>query len=159
MAKNNYVYISVTNSGKIFKLDTTNPNSIDEDSLVEFASVPGANGLTIHNNTMYIASYPADGQTTTENVIYKIEDIDHPIVEKFIDRPGQYDGLAIYGNRLYFTNWVNNEVGYINLSNKEVHLLDIEGVKLNGPADITILEDKLYIPNLPSSQLVITELE
>ena len=157
--KEDYAYISVTNTGKIFKLDISNPNEITEDKLEEYATVIGANGLAIDGNKMYIASYPADGVTIPDNVIYVIDNLDAPMVEKLIDREGQYDGLAIHQDKLYFTNWINGEVGYIDLKTKAVELLDIEGVDITGPADITILNDTLYIPNLPSSELIVYSLK
>lgn len=154
----NSAYVSVTNTDKIYKLDISAPDSLAIANLTEFATVTGPNGLVLDNQTMYIASYPADGNTTANNVIYKIEDITNPQVEKFITREGQYDGLSLYDSKLYFTSWVNSEIGYVDLGTKETELLTIEGATLTGPADITILNDTLYIPNLPSSEVVIVPL-
>lgn len=151
-------YISVTDTDKIYSLDISNPKHLSSEDLSVFANVKGANGLVIDGKTMYIASYPANGKTTSENVIYKIKSISSPKVEKLFDRAGQYDGLAIKGNRLYFTNWVNGEVGYVNLINNKVELLNMNGVKITGPADISILNGKLYIPNLPSSETIVVTL-
>lgn len=152
-------YISVTNSGKIFKLDISNPSELSEKNLQEYISVVGANGLVIDDNKMYIASYPPDGITTPENVIYMIGNLNSPRVEKLIDREGQYDGLAIHHDKLYFTNWVNGEVGFVDLKTKDIKFLEIKDVKLTGPADITILNDTLYIPNLPASELILFSLK
>ena len=154
-----HAYISVTDNGKIYKLDISNPSELNESKLHEYATVVGANGLAIHDKKMYIASYPADGITTADNVIYVIEEIDKPVVEKLFDREGQYDGLAIYHDKLYFTNWVNGEVGYVDLTTKAVELLNIKDTTITGPADITILNDTLYIPNLPSSELIVYSLK
>ena len=145
--KNN-AYISVTNTGKIFKLD------LFSHELIEYTVVPGANGLFISNDVMYVASYPANGIVTNNNVIYLIQNIDHPKPIKFIDTPGQYDGLALHHNKLYFTNWINGEIGYINISNKEITTVKIEGLRLKGPADISILNNELYIPDLPESRII-----
>lgn len=156
--KDNTAYISVTNSGRIFKLDISVPDSLDEKKLEEFINVPGANGLVIDNHKMYVTSYPADGKTTDANVIYIIDDLKSPTVKKLIERPGQYDGIALNHDKLYFTNWTNTEVGFIDLKTKEIELLHINGATLTGPADISILNDTLYIPNLPSSELIILPL-
>lgn len=147
-------YISVTNTGKIFKLDLSNPANLTSANLSEYADVTGANGLLLEGKTLYVASYPADGNTTAENVIYKIADIAHPVVEKLIDRAGQYDGLAIKGDKLYFSSWVGPEIGYVDLKSNQVTLLPMTGATLTGPADLTVVGDKLYIPNLPSSQVI-----
>ena len=147
-------YISVTNTGKIFTLNLTNLDNLTSDDLEEYMEVIGANGLVLDDTKLYIASYPADGNTTANNVIYIIEDINNPSLEKLIERPGQYDGLALYNDKLYFTNWVDGEVGFIDLDNNQVTLIEIPEVTFAGPADISILNDTLYIPDLPNSRLV-----
>lgn len=151
-------YISVTNTGKIFKLNLSKPEALSAADLSEYATVVGANGLLLDNKRMYIASYPADGVTTADNVIYIIGDLANPNPEKFITREGQYDGVAIAGNKLYFSSWVNGEIGYVDMTTKKVEIVLIEAAKLTGPADITILKDKLYIPNLPASEVVVIPL-
>lgn len=153
-----YAYISVTNTGKIFKLNRTNLSHVSSSDLSEYASVTGANGLVIDGNKMYITSYPADGKTTADNVIYIIEKMDTPAPQKLITREGQYDGIACSSGKLYFSSWVNGEIGYVDLKTKAVKLLSIENAKLTGPADISIFQNKLYIPNLPASEIVVIPL-
>lgn len=151
-------YISVTNTGNIYTLDTSLPKKEIAESLKLYTNIPGANGLEIEDDVMYIASYPPDGVTTANNVIYTISNLRSPLPRKLFDRMGQYDGLAVEDNRLYFTNWVDGEVGYINLVTNEVTLLDMGELNFSGPADITIEDEILYIPDLPNSRLVIYEL-
>lgn len=148
-------YISVTNSGKIFKLNIATPAEITAEDLTPYADVVGANGLVIDGESIYVASYPADGVTTEDNVIYKIENINTPEVAKLIEREGQYDGLAKRGNRLYFTNWIDGEFGYVELDTKEVVIEKFgEGVAFAGPADISLLDGVIYLPDLPNSRIV-----
>lgn len=155
----NDAYISVTNSGKIFKLNIASPAEITADDLTPYADIVGANGLVIDGESIYIASYPADGVTTKDNVIYKIEDIKAPVPTKFIERKGQYDGLAMSGDRLYFTNWIDGEFGYVELETKEVVIENLgEGVAFAGPADMSLLDGVIYLPDLPNSRLVKIEL-
>ncbi len=158
--EDNNAYISVTNSGKVFKLDISNPANLSKDMIVEYATVSGANGIVIEDKTMYIASYPADGVTTDKNTIYIIKNIDNPKVEKLISRQGQYDGLALSDkkDRLYFTNWIDGEVGYIVLDTKEVVIMDIN-YTFAGPADMTYDDGKLYIPDLPNSKIVTIDVD
>ena len=153
-------YISVTNTDKIFKLDISNPTSLTKEMIVEHTTIPGANGIVIEDEKMYVASYPADGVTTDKNTIYVVENIAAPKVEKLISRPGQYDGLALSDkkDRLYFTNWVDGEVGYIVLDTKEVVIMDIN-YTFAGPADMIYEDGKLYIPDLPNSKIVIIDVE
>ena len=118
-------------------------------------TVPGANGIVIRGDTMYIASYPPDGVTTQDNVIYRIDNISTPVATKLFDRPGQYDGLALSGDgsRLYFTNWVDSEVGYYDLGTGKTELLT-PGVGIEGPARLSTDGKKLYVPDLPGSKVV-----
>ena len=47
----------------------------------------------------------------------------------------------------------------MDLSSKDITYHHIEGADLSGPADISILNDTLYIPNLTASELVIVSLK
>ncbi|MFR9651783.1 MAG: hypothetical protein SNG35_07160 [Rikenellaceae bacterium] len=151
-------YISVTNTGNIYTLNVASPANLSSESLQLYTTIPGANGLVIEDDVMYIASYPPDGNTTADNVIYTVENLRNPTPRKLFNRMGQYDGLAIEDDRLYFTNWVDGEVGYLDLKTNAVTLLDMGELSFSGPADITIEDDILYIPDLPNSRLVIYEL-
>ena len=157
--KDHTAYISVTNSDKIYSLDISDPYNLNEKHLEEFVTIPGPNGLVIDGYKMYVASYAADEVTTDANVIYVIENINTPVYKKLIDQPGQYDGLALKDDKLYFTNWIGAKVGYIDLATMHVEYLPLDYLSLAGPADITISNDKLYIPNLPASQVIIYPLK
>ena len=155
----NTLYITVTNTGSIYSLDVSSPTQLDTAGLKPYITIPGANGIVIRNDTMYIASYPPDGTTTPDNVIYYIDNISTPVANKLFDRPGQYDGLALSedGQRLYFTNWVGPEIGYYDLTTQSVEILD-PGTELMGPARISLKGDSLYIPDLPNSKVVVLPL-
>lgn len=154
----NTLYVTVTNTGSIYSLDVTNPAAIDTAGLRPYITVPGANGIAISGDTMYIASYPPDGHTTSDNVIYYVENISTPVVTKLFDRPGQYDGLALSedGNRLYFTNWVGSEVGFYDFETGTIVTLD-PGTPIGGPARLSLHDGKLYVPDLPGSRVVVVE--
>lgn len=154
----NDLFVSVTNSGNIYKINIANTDDIGSLIPILWSNVTGANGLVIDGNKMYIASYPADGVTTDNNVVYVIEDINTPNPEKLISKPGQYDGLALSKDSkwLYVSNWSAAGIISINLATKKVEPISIK-TKLAGPADISIDNNKLYIPDLPNSQIVIVE--
>ena len=155
-ASGNRLFITVTNSGNIYSLEINPGEAVDSSALTFYTNVPGANGIVINGNTMYIASYPADGITTEDNVIYVIEDINTPEITKLTDKAGQYDGLALNedGTKLYYTSWVNGEVGYYDFATKAMVPIDL-GIKLDGPARIAYSNGKLYIPDLPNSNVII----
>ncbi|MDD3108081.1 MAG: hypothetical protein PHV49_02575 [Alistipes sp.] len=151
----NTLYVTVTNTGSLYSLDVTHPTRLDTTALTPYVTIPGANGIVISGDTMYVASYPPDGNTTSDHTLYYIENISTPVVQPLIDRPGQYDGLALSpdGTRLYFTNWVNGEVGYCELATRKVTLLDPQ-LQIQGPARLSTDGETLYIPDLVQSQVV-----
>lgn len=141
------IYVSVTNTGKIYQIDPASGNSVRE-----WAEVTGANGLLIVNGKMYIASYPPSGETGRDNVLYIIRNMENPEPEKFVNIPGQYDGLAVSTDKksIYMSNWSPGELVKIDLSSRKKTVVCQE---LNGPADISVHEGKIYIPELASSRV------
>lgn len=159
-AEGNTLYASVTNTGKIYRMDISRLDTVG--APVVWAEVPGPNGLLIENGTMYIASYPADGKTTDANAIYQITDLAKPAPQKFITTSGQYDGIALSADKktMYITNWSPAEVSAINMETKAITPLNIGLEKpLIGAADITVTEERMYIPDLPNSRVVIFPLK
>lgn len=160
VADKNYLYASVTNTDKIFRIDISNPAAPGKPQ--EWATVAGPNGLLMVDGEMYVASYPADGVTKDVNVVYRIKNLSKPSPEKFIEVSGQYDGIALSKDRksIYLTNWTPAQVGRLNLSDKSLVPLKINlHEPLVGPADITVANGKIYIPDLPNSRVVIVDEE
>ena len=155
-ASGNTLYISVTNSGRIYTLDISNPSDIAKSPLVKWLDITGPNGIIIDGNTMYVASYPADGNTTNANVIYKVSNLKKPIVEKFFDVPSQYDGIALSTDKktLYVSSWTPASVSAIDMKSKKQTILPIKE-RLAGPADMTLINGTLFIPDLPNSRVLI----
>lgn len=152
------LYVSVTNTDRIYRIDISdlsNPGKPEE-----WVTVPGPNGLMIADGVIYVASYPADGNTSEKNVLYRIDDFSNPSIEKFVDIPGQYDGIALStdGNFIYFTNWVPAQVSKVNVRTGAISVVPLHLDKpLIGPADITVKNHNVYIPDLPNSRVVIME--
>ena len=155
VADKNYLYASVTNTDKIFRIDISNPAAPGKPQ--EWATVAGPNGLLMIDGEMYVASYPADGVTKDVNVVYRIKNLSNPSSEKFIEVSGQYDGVALSKDRksIYLTNWTPAQISRLNLSDKSLVPLKINLQEpLIGPADITVANGKIYIPDLPNSRVV-----
>lgn len=76
------------------------------------------------------------------------------MLTKFINHPGQYDGLALYKTKLFFSNWINGEVGYIDTKTGLRKIIEMNNISIQGPADISIVNNYLYIPDLPKSQVI-----
>lgn len=156
VANGNTLYVSVTNTGKIFSVDISNPDSLQQVMPQVWCEVPGANGMVIQGGAMYIASYPPDGVTSEKNAIYRIADIGNPVAEKFFTTPGQYDGIAFSpdGNTLYVSNWSPASVSAIKIAEQKAATVISRG-ELAGPADFTVLGDSLFIPDLPNSRVIV----
>ena len=155
-ADGNTLYVSVTNTDKIFKIDITDAANPGEAQ--EWVTIPGPNGLVIGDGVMYVASYPADGNTRERHVIYRIGDLSKPQPQKMTTVSGQYDGIAFSsdGNSLYVTNWTPAGLSRVDLHTGNLSPFEISLEKdLSGPADITVSEGKIYIPDLPASRVVI----
>lgn len=160
VADKNYLYASVTNTDKIFRIDISNPAAPGKPQ--EWATVAGPNGLLMVDGEMYVASYPADGVTKDVNVVYRIKNLSNPSPEKFIEVSGQYDGIALSKDRksIYLTNWTPAQISRLNLSDKSLFPLELNLQEpLIGPADITVANGKIYIPDLPNSRVVIVDEE
>lgn len=155
-ASGNTLYISVTNSGRIYTLDISNPSDIAKSSLVKWLDITGPNGIIIDGNTMYIASYPADGNTTDANVIYKVSNLKKPTTEKFFNVASQYDGIALSADKktLYISSWTPASVSAVDMKSKKQTTLPV-GEGLAGPADMTLINGTLFIPDLPNSRVLI----
>lgn len=166
-----FLLISVTNTGHLYSLDVKDCDAVwgpQRPKPVQAATIPGANGLAEHEGTLYVASYDPNEQPGEQNVIYSI-DMTTPgakPVNLLGSRYGQYDGIAVSpdGTKLYFSNWKNaagkTEVGYIDLTpdkKNAVTILDL-GAELQGPADISISDGYLLIPDLPANKLYIMAL-
>lgn len=160
-ADGDWLYASVTNSDKIYRIDISDPANPGEPR--EWLTVSGPNGLLIQEGKMYVASYPADGVTKAANVIYRVDNLERPVAQKLTDVAGQYDGIALSpdGRSLYVTNWSPAQLSRLDLSDGSLTPLAIDlPSPLVGPADISV--DKsgtLYIPDLPNSRVIIVNPE
>lgn len=171
VALGDLLLVSVTNTGHLFSIDVNDCDAIwgaQRPKPKLAATIPGANGLTEHEGTLYVASYDPNDSPGEQNVIYAV-DMTTPgakPVNLLGSRYGQYDGVAVSpdGSKLYFSNWKNSEgtaeVGYIDLAPDKKHavtILDL-GVELQGPADISVSNGYLFIPDLPACKLYIMAL-
>ena len=155
-ADGNNLYVSVTNTGHIFRLDISDPAQAGTPEL--WLEIPGPNGLVIRDGVMYAACYSPDGDARSEHIIYRIPDLQNPGAEPFVTLPGQYDGIAFSsdGQSLYVTNWAPAGVSRIDLQSRTVEPVGLSLEQpLVGPADMTVSEGTVYVPDLPNSRVVI----
>ncbi len=155
-AEGNNLYVSVTNTGHIYRLDITDPAQAGVPEL--WLEIAGPNGLVIRDGVMYVASYSPDGQAKSEHVIYRIADLQNPVAEPFVTVPGQYDGIAFSGDGkwLYVTNWAPAGISRIDMQTREISPVELPLEQpLVGPADMTVADGMIYVPDLPNSRVVI----
>lgn len=155
-AEGNNLYASVTNTGHIFRLDITDPAQPGEPEL--WLEIAGPNGLVIRDGAMYVASYSPDGEAKSEHVIYRIADLQNPVAEPFVTVPGQYDGIAFSGDgkSLYVTNWAPAGISRIDMQTRQITPVELPLEKpFIGPADMTVADGMIYVPDLPNSRVVI----
>ena len=155
-AAGNWLYVTVTNTGRIFRLDISDPAAAGTPE--PWLEIPGPNGVVIRDGVMYVATYSPDGVATPVHVIYRIADLEQPVAEPLISVPGQYDGIAFSsdGRMLYVTNWTPAGLTAIDLATLETSPVacPVEPA-LAGPADISVADGRIYIPDLPNSRVVI----
>ena len=153
------VLVSVTNTGRIYAIDATDIDNLGKASVV--GRVPGANGMALGDGYLYVASYDPGEKPGPENVIYVCSVGSgsltfRPLIKGLA--PGQYDGLVLSedGDRIYFTNWRGPNGGVVSSykldGSEPVRTIDF-GVQFQGPADISIADGQIYIPDLPASKV------
>ncbi len=155
----NTLYISVTNSGRIYSLDVSNPGRLDEASPKLWLELGGVNGMAIGGGEMFIATIPADYKTVTaDDVIYRVRNLKKPVAEKFLDVPGLYDGVALSDDlkTLYVSDWLTASVSAVDVRTKKIRVVYEE--KGCGPADIAQAGGTLFIPELVNSRIICIDL-
>lgn len=155
VASGNTMYVSVTNTGRIFTLDITNPAAMSTVVPIKWLDIAAPNGLLLDNGVMYVASYPVDGKATEANVIYEISDLANPVAQKFITTPGLYDGIALSNDKktMYISNWDPANISAIDMQSREITPLDLTE-KLVGPGDISVIGEMMYVPDLSTSKVI-----
>lgn len=149
----NTLYISITDSGKIYSLDISDPKNLKSPKL--WLKIVGPNGMAIGNGEMFIATIPPDYKTVTaENVIYRVKNLQNPIAEKFYDVPGLYDGATLSDDLkiLYVSDWLTSSVKAIDVESKKIRVIYEE--KGIGPADIAFADGRIFIPELVKSRII-----
>ncbi|MEI0560517.1 ATP-binding protein [Brachyspira pilosicoli] len=133
---------------------------VDNNSALSIASsvtgVVGANGILLDNGVLYIAGSTFGGDANGGD-IYTLN-IDGTGLTKWTASrlgAGALDGIAIANGKLYVSDWGvdmanNNACIYVFDLNTKEQLEKIEG-SLSGVADIDLVDNVIYIPELSTS--------
>ncbi|PTY39775.1 ATP-binding protein [Brachyspira hampsonii] len=143
--------IAVTDTGnnKVYFVNVENNSSLSLSNSVD--NVYGANGIAFDNGKLYVATSGFMGAENT-GYVYSFN-ADGSGLEKWSDNivgSGGLDGIAVYNNKLYVSDWGENGTNaciYVFDLNTKEQLEKIEG-NLKGAADIDLINDVIYIPEL-----------
>ena len=152
---NKDLYVTVTNSNRVYKINLKDKPLTPH----KWIDIPSPNGITAYKDTLYIASIPSDYKNITDkNVIYIIKDRFNPTIEKFNTHAALYDGAAISkdGKTLYVSDWKTSSVFAIDTKTKQESVIYYE--KGISPADITIHNNKLIIPDMVNHRVIIKKI-
>lgn len=152
------LYISITNTGRIYKLDIRDTKNLKAPKL--WLEIPGPNGMIYGGGEIFIVSIPADYKSvTSENVVYRVKNLQNPVAEKFFDVAGLYDGVTISDDlkTLYVSDWLTASVTAIDIKSKKSRVIYEE--KGIGPADIAQSGGRLFIPELVGSRIIEIQIE
>lgn len=158
--KGNDLYVTSTLTGNIFKIANVNcTDSITYSPIELYMTVPGANGILIVEDKMYVASFDPDSKAKAENGIYVIDMAsDAPSAKIMTNKPGLYDSIVISedGKTLYYSNWEDKEIGKIDLASGKVTsaLLAADDITAS-PGDIAIINNTIVVPDLLANRVVV----
>lgn len=156
---NNTLYVSASDAGKVYEINIRNT------SYKVLADFPAANGLayTEKHQRLFAVSFGENAQKmfdpTSNGRLVEI-DTKNGVVRGFGKLSGKLDGLVIHEDKMYASDWVGmDKIGVIKVYDprtKKESTLALE--KFAGPADFSIYENKLYIPQMLSGQVSIIDI-
>ena len=153
--KDGILYITVTNSDRVYKLDLK--QKILKPEL--WLNISSPNGIAIKGKKVYISSITKDYvNIKDENVVYVIEDINNPKIKKLNKTPLLYDGIAVSkdGKIIYVSDWRTFSIIAIDRDGFEKTIYTKKGMTA---ADITLYRNKLLIPNMQNHNVIILNLK
>ncbi len=149
---------TVTNTGNIYCFDINKENMPVDTSLTVYVNVVGANGMLYEDSKLFVASYPADGNTVDENQIYRIDDMANPDPFAITAKAGHYDGLAMVDGVMYFTDWQEKALGKIKMNTQQMSIF-VEDFTIDGPAEIDVVNGRIAVPDLVNSKVYLYTIE
>lgn len=154
----NTLYVSATDKSKLFKV-----NLIDKSysEIKTDVTISGINGLFCYKKAsrIYVNGFGSDNKPNGVVGYINLKD------NKFTPltaMTGYYDGISIYRDVLYVSDWVAFEkkgnIIAINLFNNKISKVKTFE-PIAGPADFTIRQDQLIVPGMMSGELHFIQLD
>ena len=173
----NTLYVSSNNMGQIFTLDISHAEKMGRVQPKKWLELLGVECMAVGNGVMYITAPPENGPDTEEadmeNIIYRVSDLRHPQAEKFISKkvysgnPAADKNVSVYyeGITLSEDNYAlyvadhrvkTGAILVVDIGTKELRTIyEAEGLD---PADITLTDKALFIPDMKNHRVLKLEL-
>lgn len=156
LAQDGTLYASATDTGKIYKVNTDKGTYAPLETTIP---TPGPNGLYLSpdQSTLYVVCYAADEQGKGTGKLWSIHLPDGATTE-ISGLVGQFDGVSLQGEDLFFTDWEKNglpgALRSINL--KSGKICELSRIPINGPADFLIEADQktIWIPAMIDKKII-----
>jgi len=156
------LFIAVVNTGNIYILDITDPNSINESTLAVYVNIPGANVMcTTNEYKLYIGSSPLANKLPIEdNVLYVIDDIMQPMPKKLIHDIGAYTGIVVSPAKqtLYFIDVKHNIIGGLSLKNGKIKKMPMKK-HIDHQNKICLFNRELYVTDFENQTVLTFDLD
>ncbi len=158
------LYASSTDTNRIYKVD---PVKKSWESLSLSEDIAGPNGLALNGDgsVLYVAGYASDSDGNAAGRLWSVR-LPAGTVEAVCDSVGEFDGIALVGDTLYFSDWkrgiapenIGGAIRKIELGkgkgNGEVS--DVTKIPLGGTADFFIDESTrtIWIPAMKDKTVI-----
>jgi len=150
--------VSATDVNRIYTI-TLSDNSYEE--LVTRPTIEGPNGLWYDaaDKALYVASYPGEPKGVLGKVsLKKMEGNAYPY-EQVNPFQGMLDGLAVYGDKAFVSDWNRQSIIVMDLSSGQVGGFKLPS-QVQGPADFYFDSEKgeIWLPGMQENTITIQTL-
>jgi hypothetical protein len=143
------LFISVTNSNKIYLLNIENPENIDHSSLLEYVYVELPKTLLEADYHLFIAS----------REIYLIDDLNNPALRTLTSETFDYQGICFSEDKtqlLFTDNSKSNQIGVLNFEDGEIVYRKVKNSSSNSELiSLIYFDNKLFISDLINNKILI----
>ncbi len=158
---NTTLFVSATDKNKLFKVDLASKSFTE---IVTDKTIAGINGLFCHKKAsrLYVNGF---GSENKPNGIIGYVSLKDNSFHKLTEMEGLYDGIFIYKDVLYVSNWMAFEkkgivlaFGIFNPNGTKVVRINT-GEPISGPADFIIVNDQLIVPAMMTGEIHFIKLD
>lgn len=157
----NTLYVSATDKSKLYKVDLVSKSYSE---IKTNQVIAGINGLFCHKKAsrIYVNGFGSDNKP---NGVVGYVNLKDNTFRKLTEMEGLYDGIFIYKEVLYVSNWMAFEkkgvvlaMGIYNPNATKILKINT-GEPIAGPADFTIVNDQLIVPAMMSGEIHFIQLD